>query len=247
MKKPTEGARRKKPALPPAAGVLGLDMEARRAQRLQTLATLKDGRTPLKLVEVAEQAGAIADRAVQTAQAQAPPRAAAACRPGCAWCCRQVVGTAAPEVIRILSYLRQTLAPEDFQALRERVNRRDEERRALKPDRWAAAHLPCPLLVGDRCSAYPVRPLTCRGFNSSDARACERSVTERTAVEVPVYPPQHRVNAFVLDGMRAGLEESGIKAELLELTAALRIALTVPDAAERFLQGERVFAAARLQ
>jgi hypothetical protein len=46
--------------------------------------------------------------------------------------------------------------------------------------------------------------------------------------------------------MRAGLEESNLKGTLLELTAALRIVLTVPDAVERWLNGEAVFAAAKL-
>ena len=50
---------------------------------------------------------------------------------------------------------------------------------------------------------------------------------------------------FVLDGMRAGLSESGLQGGLLELTGALRIALTVPDAAQRWLAGEAVFAPAR--
>jgi hypothetical protein len=54
------------------------------------------------------------------------------------------------------------------------------------------------------------------------------------------------VYTFVLDGMRAGLEQSHRDGELLELTAALAIALSVPDAAERWLAGERVFAPARL-
>jgi hypothetical protein len=51
---------------------------------------------------------------------------------------------------------------------------------------------------------------------------------------------------FVLDGQRAGLEESRLDGELLELTAALDIALATPDATERWLAGEAVFRAARL-
>ena len=46
--------------------------------------------------------------------------------------------------------------------------------------------------------------------------------------------------------MRAGLAEAGLKGDLLELTAALRIAFEVPDAFERWLAGEAVFAPARL-
>ena len=46
--------------------------------------------------------------------------------------------------------------------------------------------------------------------------------------------------------MRAGLEESGVKGDLLELTAALRIALEEPEAPERWLAGQAVFAPARM-
>jgi hypothetical protein len=46
--------------------------------------------------------------------------------------------------------------------------------------------------------------------------------------------------------MRAGLEEAHLDGELLELTAALDVALTLPDAAERWLAGQAVFASARL-
>jgi hypothetical protein len=88
--------------------------------------------------------------------------------------------------------------------------------------------------------------LTCRGYNSSDASQCERSVKARERVEVPSYAPQHRLAVFVLDGLRAGLAEAGLNGDLLELTAALRIALDLPDAAERWLAAEPVFAPARL-
>jgi Fe-S-cluster containining protein len=116
----------------------------------------------------------------------------------------------------------------------------------LKHDRWKAARLPCPLLVNNRCSVYPVRPLTCRGYNSSNARCCEQTVKARERVEVPVYSPQHRIATFILDGLRAGLAESGLKNELLELTAGLRIALTTPNAVDRWLVGEPTFTLAKL-
>jgi Fe-S-cluster containining protein len=224
----------------------GLELEARRAQRLHTREALQGGRTPLQVIAVAEAAAGRADKAVQDVTARYPPRPPLACKEGCAWCCHKRVGTTAPEVLRIAAFLRQNLSAEAYQAVRERILRGDEQRRALKEDRWAAARLPCPLLVQDRCSVYPVRPLTCRGYNSSAARACEQVVKVRGPVEVPVYAPQHRLATFVLDGLRAGLAEAGLPGDLLELTAALRIAVTVPDAAERWLAGEPVFAPARL-
>ena len=106
--------------------------------------------------------------------------------------------------------------------------------------------LPCALLTNHRCIAYPVRPLLCRGFNSSDASACERFAIAPGSKAPPVYAPQLRMTAFALAGTNAGLAEAQLKAERVELTAALRIALEVPDALETFLAGAPAFAAARL-
>jgi Fe-S-cluster containining protein len=235
-----------KPQGPRGAGdLVGPELDARRSQRLRTVEMLRGGRTPLQVVAVAGQAAALTDDAIEEQNARHPPRPPVACREGCAWCCHKVVGTAAPEVVRIIEYLRQALPPRDFEAFRERVIARDEERRALGHDRWAAARVPCPLLVDDRCSAYPVRPLTCRGYNSQNARACELAGTSRERTVVPVHGPQHRLATFVLDGMRAGLGEVGLKGELLELTSALRVALSVPDAIQRWLAGEAAFAPAK--
>lgn len=245
MKKPPP---RKRPtsAATSARAASGAELEARRAERLKTVALLEIGRTPLQMAAIAEQAEAIADDAVRAAQTKEPPRAPSACREGCAWCCHKTVGTAAPEVLRIAAYLRQTLAPEQLRATLARVNERAEQRQALRPDRRSRAALPCPLLVENRCSVYPVRPLTCRGYNSTDARQCERSLEPGSQAVVPSYGPQQRICTFVLDGMRAGLAESRLDGELLELTAALRIALSEADAAERWLSGDAVFASAQL-
>lgn len=228
-------------------GVSSSELEVRRAQRLKTAARLASGRTPLQVVGIGEDAVAVAEEAVRAVAASQPPRLPSACREGCAFCCHQTVGTAAPEVLRIAAHLRQTLTPERMEATRLRVRQRAEQRRALRPDRLSRARLPCPLLEGDGCTAYAVRPLTCRGFNSADARACERALQTGSAADIPAFTPQRRICTFVLDGMRAGVEEVRLDGELLELTAALDIALTVPNAAERWLAGEAIFGPARLK
>ena len=236
----------KQPRNAPAAVPVGIELEARRRQRLTTRALLDQGRTPLAVIGVADAAAGLADTAMQTAAREDPPRPPLACREGCAWCCHKVVGTATPEVLRIVHFLHQTVSAEQVAATRDRAVRLEEQRRSLKHDAWAADRLPCPLLVEGRCSVYPVRPLTCRAYNSSDAGRCELSVTSRDHVTVPRNEVQHRLGTFVLDGLRSGLGEARLPGDLLDLTAALRIALTVPDAAERWLRGEAVFAPARL-
>jgi Fe-S-cluster containining protein len=225
----------------------GAEFEARREQRLKTAEKLQSQRTPLQIIEVAEHAAGLANRSIEAAINQCPPNPPLACREGCAWCCHKLVGTTAPEVFRIAQYLQDHLSSEELALARDRIIRRDEERKALQDDRWSAARLPCSLLVDDRCSVYPVRPLTCRGFNSSDARQCERWVTTRGQVEVPMYEPQLRLATFVLDGLRAGLAECRLPNELLELTAALRIVMTMPDVFNRWRAGESIFATARMR
>jgi Fe-S-cluster containining protein len=122
-----------------------------------------------------------------------------------------------------------------------------EHRRAVAHGHGGPTGLPCALLAEDRCTVYPVRPLTCRGFNSSDARKCEQSLGGGQRVVVPSYAPQQRLAVFILDGLRAGLEQSGLDGELLELSAALHCALTVRDALSRWLAGDPLFASARMR
>jgi Fe-S-cluster containining protein len=227
-------------------GVSGTEMDARREGRLRTIAILKAGRTPLHVCEIAGQAVAVADDAIRDAVRTHPPEAASACKEGCAWCCHKVVGTSVPEVLRIVTHLQQTLSAGELQSVRERVARLHEQRNALQVKTRGHTSIPCALLVDNRCSVYPVRPLTCRGFNSSEARQCERSLDPRTRAIVPAYAPQQRLATLVLDGMRAGLHESRLSGALLELTGALHVALTSPNAFEQWLAGKAAFDLARL-
>jgi len=230
--------------VPGAASLADLEWRARESERLRTNQALSQGRAPLALINIANCGTRIAEEALQHAtQAQPPPPLA--CKQGCDWCCHLTVGTSIPEVVRIAEYLRQSLSAEELGALRERVLRLDEQRRERRAAGRNEAGLPCALLRDHRCSVYPLRPLMCRGMNSSDSAECERFVESSGQTPLPLYAPQLRLAAFVLDGMLAGLSNSGLAGERVELTAALRIALEVPNAAERFLAGEPVFAAAR--
>lgn len=223
-----------------SADTEGVELDARRAARTRAAELLRAGRTPLAVIAAADSAVAAADAGLNAVRkSHAQPRSD--CREGCDWCCYLTVGTAAPEVLRIVAHLREALPPEEFQALRERAARLSGARR----ERAASGPLPCALLVEHRCAAYAVRPLTCRGFNSGDARRCQRSLADRT-VTVPADAAQVRLHTFALDGLRAGLAEAGLPGDLLELTAALHVALETPDAAARWLAGEAIFAPARL-
>ena len=99
------------------------------------------------------------------------------------------------------------------------------------------------MLIGRLCIAHAARPASCRGFNSRDVQACEKSLRQRD-VQIPVYKLQYQIFAEAHLGLRQGLADAGLPSPHLELTAALRIALETPNAAERWLAGEPVFRAA---
>ena len=125
----------------------GLEWDARREQRLQTAQVLGSGRTPLQVIAIAQEATVRVEEGMQTTLARQPPRPPLACAEGCAWCCRKVVGCAAPEVLHIAAYLQEHLSAEQMEATRQRVAERDDERRSLRQDSWAAKRVACPLLV----------------------------------------------------------------------------------------------------
>jgi hypothetical protein len=226
-------------------GLTAAELDARRAERLDAVAILKRGRTPLNVIAVAERGACVAEKAIADFKAAHPPPPLA-CREGCDWCCHLLVAATAPEVFRVAEYLRASLTPEELQATRDRAAWLDDQRQRVPIHQRTDARIPCALLVDHRCLAYPVRPLTCHGFNSSDAHQCELFLEAPRKVRLPQYVPQLRLTTFVLDGMRAGLTEAGLKGDLFELTGALRIALTAPNTMERWLAGEAVFAPARL-
>ena len=171
----------------------------------------------------------------------------AACRAGCAWCCSTTyVSTSAPEVIRIAEHLRATRSPEELAALVERLARREERIGAMNEERRRYARIPCALLVNNRCSVYDVRPLACRGIISSDAAACEASYRSGWVRQIPNGPRHLGISVGVRMGMRKALDDAGLDGAQLDLNAALRIALTTPDVAERWLSGEPIFAPAHL-
>lgn len=186
------------------------------------------------------------------AQASNPPPA---CRAGCAHCCHQTVGVTPPEVFAIHAHLRATRTPDELDAVAARIRAADDNTRGMATLDRVSPDLPCPFLVDARCSIYEARPLACRGTNSLDASACERSLHDpatRAAflagtVSVPCYLEPMRAFHAVTAGLQLALDQlHGLEVTPLELTAAMRIMLDNPDTVpEQWLGGKDPFAAAR--
>jgi Fe-S-cluster containining protein len=198
-------------------------------------------------VEAAAAAAGRADELGRAALAKEPPPSPIACARGCSSCCVSKVAVVAPEVLRITAYLRDGLAPEALAEIAARVRTADDATRGLSRAQRARAGVPCPLLDAEgACSVHPVRPLLCRGWTSLDAGACERHFADPDNVPAA---PGHRVGYELASAVLAGLGHAAIDAgregALLELNAALRIAMDHPDAGARWDAGRPVFAPAR--
>jgi Fe-S-cluster containining protein len=215
---------------------------AQQAEREAVIALLAEERTPAQALQAAQHAAwfatQLADQLVDTQ--------GIACRAGCAWCCSLFVSATAPEVLRIADYLRASSSADDLAALRERLVQREQQLAGKTAEQRSAARLPCVLLVNQQCSVYPVRPLACGSWTSTDAKRCEESWRRHWATTITANQMQLWLYGGVMLGLREGLDAYGLDSEQLDLTTALRIALDTPDAAARWLAGAPIFAPARV-
>jgi Fe-S-cluster containining protein len=165
---------------------------------------------------------------------------ALACREGCSWCCNLHVDVTAPEVFLIANDVREGLDGENLARFIGHVRETWERLRTLTIVQRQAARIPCSLLVEGHCSVYSLRPLLCRGHTSIDALRCEEYLAT-SDIDV-VGRVQDRLYATATyHGLRRGLEEHSLTDEPQELTEGLLVALTVPNAVQRWLSGEPIF------
>ena len=214
-----------------------------REVRAATLATISLERSAGALAEAGRAALEAAETAFtkfQDSESVQREMAGLQCKKYCAHCCYKTVSATPAEVFHLAAYITETFSARSLTKLKGRLADLERKTRGMTPAERGQACFPCALLVARLCTAHPARPAACRGFNSRDLRACERSL-KRRGVEIPVYAPQYRIFAQAHLGLRAGLAELGLASTHLELTAALRIALETPDAAERYLAGEPIF------
>jgi hypothetical protein len=216
-----------------------------KAEKESVAALLAGDRGPGVVLKIVADAHGHADWLTDGAKTMMPP-GPIACRVGCTYCCHLRVITTIPEVLRIAEYVRTKLGDQAVAAVRERISEHAVATAGLDAEARRRLRLPCSLLKDGLCSAYEVRPLSCRGWNSVDLSGCEADFREPAAgVRVPIYEGQYLVNAYVQAGVVDGLRTGDVQADRVELQEALGVALEKTDAAERWLQGERVFEAAR--
>jgi hypothetical protein len=134
------------------------------------------------------------------------------------------------------------LTPEQLATVRAKVIDADTHTRGMTSGQRAIEKLACPLLSEGRCVAYEARPLACRGANSYDAEACRRGYENPTEdAVIPTYDPAAQTADAVRSGISNGAGQNRLDGTLLELIAALKIALETPNAGKDWSRGKPVF------
>ena len=214
----------------------------RQAEREDALRILAKKKSRATLIELVDEAVGLAE--IEISQIS---MFRTACEAGCDWCCYQRVSASPAEILRIADYLRRTRSAEDLADLRARLAAVDTQTRGRSAQERLALHVPCPLLVDGRCTIYHVRPLTCRGYTSADVDACRRKVdAPNEKVHIDADPIRYFYCQGVLNGIDDGLLAHELEGGLVELIAALSIALGDERALQRWLRGETVFADAHV-
>ncbi len=172
-----------------------------------------------------------------------------ACKKKCSHCCRFRVAISTAEAISIAYYIKETFLPKELDRLKTVLNTLATETAKMNTVEWTMSGLTCPFLVNEECFIYPVRPLSCRGWNSTDVNLCEYSlVNEAVFHELPKHQweMQQLISVVILDAINEGINEVGLDGNRVELITALKILICDEDAVKKWLAGEDIFNEAML-
>lgn len=169
-----------------------------------------------------------------------PSKFAIACAKGCAFCCHVAVTASAPEIFLVAAKIRE-MPKEQQEDTLNRVRAADQRTRNMTSRQRGSNKIPCAMLIEGACSVYDARPGACRGFTSTSVEMCRRGF-EGEAVQVNTPMVWTSLRGAHKQALWAALAAENLPAEYYELHHALRIALEVPDAENRWLAGEDVFA-----
>jgi Fe-S-cluster containining protein len=199
-------------------------------------------RSPMALIRLALAAHHTCQDSHQSLDPAALQRLA--CQSGCDYCCHPPVSAAVPEVANIAAYIQSQLPQAEQQRLTQRVEQVYARVHPLSGEERAALSLACPFLEAGRCSIYPVRPLACRGHNSTSRQACQKVFEQPSRQQlIPSYVPLMASAQGLKEGLVAGLQRAGLKSPLVDLVRASHKLLgELDDNLEDWLSGGDTFA-----
>ena len=134
------------------------------------------------------------------------------CKGGCASCCSQAVLVSAHEVLYMFSWMQKELSPVKFEQIREMALDKNRHTRQMEARDFLHFIHPCPFLEQDLCLIYPVRPMACRIYLSSDVESCklQNDNPDDHNFMARLYRFPLRSGRLINEGIRRALKEKGI-------------------------------------
>ena len=169
------------------------------------------------------------------------------CKVNCTFCCHNQVSITPIEILLIVEYIKNNFSPEETIQLKDRINQLDKLTGNMNAFQRKKAKKPCALLVDNKCSVYPVRPLACKGWNSLNVQDCETAFNSDTESDIKTLIAPIVITNSVSLGISNSLKQVSLNSDVLELNAALKIALSKYNIGEKFLDSKNTFKDAKLK
>ncbi len=163
-----------------------------------------------------------------------------ACARGCFHCCTTYVSTSLPEVFRLAR------AVEGDRQKHLRIYAAAAKAKDMPQWKREVDRVPCPILADNACSAYGARPMVCRVVLSTSLESCLRIFQQGSTEKFASPPSLGTLRSYLVVMLRAAMLVAKLPHQNFELTHALEIALSTPNAEARWLAGEDLFSAVAL-
>jgi hypothetical protein len=159
-----------------------------------------------------------------------------ACKLRCSHCCHSWVSVPAPEVLYIVRRIR-AVAP-----IRDRIAAADGITKNMNAAGRMRTPVACPMLEGDLCAIYEIRPLVCRFAASANAEICRRVFRNASGENIPAPTRNMKARGAYALALAMAMQRAGFPHHYYEFNAALARALERDDAERAWTRGEDIFA-----
>jgi Fe-S-cluster containining protein len=202
-------------------------LASRDAGRTLTYDALRSGITLEAVTDAARRVAEYTDEALVIVADEYRP--ALDCKAGCSYCCRKPnVLASVPEIANIARFVKENFSADGRRDLEERARRYRKQTEGRRVEDPTNESVPCPLLIDDRCSVYEVRPLICRGYNSTNVDVCRRAHSDATVL-VPTFALLKDVTSGATVGAAQQLHAAGVNDAMVDLGTALGLILEADD------------------
>ncbi|WP_291858288.1 YkgJ family cysteine cluster protein [Marinilabilia sp.] len=165
-----------------------------------------------------------------------------ACHMGCQWCCHQAVFASTHEMVVLMDYLEKRFSSEVVDEIKQKAKAKEAKLSGLSPQEALNTSHPCPFLRKGSCMVYPVRPLGCRIYLSSNEESCKAKYQhpEDPKAIPALFDFTLKAGRQLNEGFAAALKEEGLSVEEHRIEHIFLQLLKLPDKKNEWLHGATI-------